>query len=378
MHKARIAKLLDRAKGQGLECVVIMPGPNLFYLTGLDMHLSERTTLLFFPVFGEPFGVCPAFEAERVSSGTGVQNLFPWGEEEGPVPALRKALSTSGIGGGVLGVEYRYMRVLERELLAQSVTHSFTIMGADGRTAGLRYEDAGPILADLRAAKDAEELALLQEAAAIADAGCKAAHAFIRPGVTEQQVVEHMERELEKLGVKPPLHIAVASGPRAAIPHAAATDRVLQEGELCWVDFVYRHKGYYGDITRTYPVGRVDGRLAEIYQVCLDAQAKARTEARPGMTGAQIDAIAREYIQAKGYGQYFTHRTGHGLGLEGHEEPYIVGSNHRPLEVGQTFTIEPGIYIPGLGGVRIEDDVVLEANGARSLTQYPRDLLSKG
>lgn len=374
MNRERLARLIDRAKGAGLECIVMMPGPNLYYLTGLDMHLSERPTLLFFPVFGEPFGVCPAFEAERVSSQTGVTRIFPWGEEEGPLPALRKALATAGVGAGVLGVEYRYMRLLERELLAQSVTHPFSVMGGQGGH-GLQYEDVGLILADLRGTKDAGELILLQEAAALVDAGCKAAHEFIRPGVTEAQIADHMLRELEKLGVKHGAHIMVASGPRSAIPHAATTDRVLQEGELCWVDFVLQHKGYYGDITRTYPVGRVEGQLREAYLVCLEAQARAREQARAGMSGAQVDAIARTYISDRGFGAYFTHRTGHGLGLEGHEEPYIVGSNHRPLEVGQTFTIEPGIYIPGLGGVRIEDDVVLETTGSRSLTQYPRNLL---
>jgi len=374
MRQQRVERMLDRARAQGLECVVLMPGPNLYYLTGLNMHMSERTTMLFFPVNGQPFAFCPSFEAERVKTGAGVTKVFAWGEEEGPAPVLRRALSATGLGQGVLGVEFRYMRILERELLAHGAAQGVSAMGA-GHATGLRYEDAGVILADLRMTKDAEELANMQEAAAMVDAGCRAAHSFIRPGVTELQVVEHMERELGRLGAKPPFHIDVASGPRAAVPHAGATDRVLQEGELCWVDFVYTYKGYVGDITRTYPVGRVEGKLAEIYRICLEAQAKARTEARPGMTGAQIDSIARNYIAEKGYGEYFTHRTGHGLGLEGHEEPYIVGSNHRPLDIGQTFTIEPGIYIPGLGGVRIEDDVVLEPGGARSLTRYPRDLL---
>lgn len=375
MNRERIVALLDRARAQGLECIVIMPGPNLRYLTGLVMHLSERPTMLFFPVFGEPFVVCPAFEAERITAGSGVTRLFPWGEEEGPAPVLRKALAGMGVGGGVMGVEYRYMRVLERELLAQSVDHGVTVMGGPAGNRGLRYEDVGLILADLRATKDEGELALLQKAATLVDAGCEAAHRFIRPGVTERQVAEHIEQELERLGAKPPYHIAVASGPRAAIPHAGATDRTLQEGELCWVDLVCRHEGYVADITRTYPVGQVEGQLREIFTLCLEAQARARAEARPGMTGAQVDAIARDHIAAGGYGEFFTHRTGHGLGLEGHEEPYIVGSNHRPLQVGQTFTIEPGIYLPGIGGVRIEDDVVLEADGARSLTRYQRELL---
>jgi len=372
LNSPRVARMIERARGQGLEAVVIMPGPNLYYLTGLEMHLSERPALFFFPAHGQPFAFCPAFEAERVTTGAGISRVYPWGEEEGPAPVLKRALAECGVGGGVLGVEYRYMRVMERELLAKAVADAPRLMGHGGGT--LQYEDAGVILADLRTVKDEDELARMQKAAEIVDAGVEAAHRFIKPGVTEQQVAAYIEQELQKLGAQPPFEIMVASGPRSAIPHAATTDRVLQEGELVWVDFVWQYRGYTGDITRTYPVGTVTGKLAEIYQICLEAQAKARAEARPGMSGAQVDAIAREYIAAKGYGASFTHRTGHGLGLEVHEEPYIVGSNHRALEVGNTFTIEPGIYIPGLGGVRIEDDMVLEPAGARSLTQYPRDL----
>ncbi|HLN60335.1 MAG TPA: Xaa-Pro peptidase family protein [Symbiobacteriaceae bacterium] len=373
MNEKRVARMLERARSQGLEAVVIMPGPNMEYLAGLEMHVSERPALLFFPANGEPFAFCPAFEAERVSTGAGIKKVFAWGEEEGPGPVLKRALAATGIGEGVLGVEYRYMRVIERELLARAVESTPAVMAGEGRS--LRYEDAGLILADMRATKDEEELALMIEAAALVDAGVKAAHAMIKPGVTERQVRAYMEQELQKLGAEPPFEINIASGPRSAIPHAGTSDRALQEGELVWVDFWYNHKGYWGDITRTYPVGKVEGQLAEIFNVCLEAQAKARAEARAGMSGAQIDAIARDYITAKGYGQYFTHRTGHGLGMEVHEDPYIVGSNHRPLGVGSTFTIEPGIYIPGLGGVRIEDDVVLEKDGARTITQYPRDLL---
>ncbi len=373
MNQSRVGKLVERARNQDLEAIVIMPGPNMVYLTGLDMHLSERSAMLFFPAQGEPFAFCPAFEAERMTQGAGVTRIFPWGEEEGPIPALKRAISAFGIGHGVLGVEYRYMRVLERELLVRAIAESPSTMSTSTRE--IRYEDTGSILADLRMTKDSEELALMQQASWFVDVGAKAAHDFIQPGVTERQVAEYIESEVQKLGARPPFHIAVASGPRSAIPHAETTDREVQEGELVWVDFVYQHQGYTGDITRTFPVGKVSGKSAEIFQVCLAAQEKARLEARPGMTGAQVDAIARSYIAKYGYGEFFTHRTGHGLGLEVHEEPYIVGSNHRPLEVGQTFTIEPGIYIPGMGGVRIEDDVVMEAGGVRTLTTYPRDLL---
>jgi len=373
VNHIRVQRMVERARSQGLEAIVIVPGPNMFYLTGLEMHLSERPAMLFFPSQGEPFAFCPAFEAERITTGAGIARVFSWGEEEGPMPALKRAISRSGIGQGVLGVEYLGMRVLERELLAKAIVESPAARSAI--EAKLRYEDTGPILADLRMTKDTHELALMEQAAKFADAGVKAAHEMIKPGVTEREVAAYIETEVQKLGAQPPFHIAVASGPRSAIPHAGTTDRELQDGELVWVDFVCQHQGYLGDITRTYPVGHVTGELLKIFRICLVAQELARTQASPGMTGAQVDSIARSYITEHGYGEFFTHRTGHGLGLEVHEEPYIVGSNHRPLEVGQTFTIEPGIYIPEIGGVRIEDDVVMETEGLRSLTTYPRNLL---
>lgn len=183
-----------------------------------------------------------------------------------------------------------------------------------------------------------------------------------------------MEQELARLGFEGPFHASIASGPRSAVPHAGTTDRVLQAGEVVWMDFGCQYKGYKGDITRTFPVGKVTGKLADIFRICLEAQARVRSDVRPGMSGAQVDAIARAYIAARGYGPQFTHRTGHGLGLEVHEEPYIVGSNHQPLPAGTTFTVEPGIYLPGLGGVRVEDDVLMTESGLESLTQYPRDL----
>ncbi|MFO7173271.1 MAG: Xaa-Pro peptidase family protein [Bacillota bacterium] len=363
IHRQRVARVQDLARREGVAAVALMPGPNLFYLTGVRMHLSERPALLFVPAAGEPFGVCPGFEAERLRQA-GVARLYPWGEEEGPLPAFRRALAESGLGGARLAVEYRQMRVLELELLRAAAP-------------GLSYTDAGPLMAALRSVKDEEEVARLQRAAALCDAGMAAAREAIRPGVTEAEVEAYIARALERLGARGPLEIMVASGPRSAIPHAATSDRVLQEGDLCWVDLVLTVDGYVGDITRTFPVGRATGQAREIYQVVLEAQAAARAAARPGITGAELDGVAREVIARRGYGEYFTHRTGHGIGLEVHEDPYVVGSNQQPLVPGNVVTIEPGIYIPGLGGVRIEDDVLITPEGARVLTQYPRDLLGE-
>jgi Xaa-Pro dipeptidase len=369
MKQLRVNAALSLAREEGLEALILMPGPNLYYVTGFGMKVSERPTLLVLPVKGEPWVLCPLFEAEKVRRGTGFGRIYPWGEEEGPGPVLARAVRETGVGRGTAGVEYRQMRVLERELIASALA---------ARNLSFSHSNADQLWAELRSVKDAEELALMREAARLVDQGARAAHERIAPGVSEEAVAAYIQAEMQRLGAKGTIHVAVASGDRAGLPHAGTTERTMQEGELAWVDIVYFHRGYCADITRTYPVGRVAGELAEIYAVCCEAQRLACEQARPGMTGAQVDAIARSYIEGKGYGQYFTHRTGHGLGLEGHEEPYIVGSNEQLLAEGMTFTIEPGIYLPGAGGVRIEDDVVLTADGCESLTRYPRNLLQQG
>lgn len=362
MNHGRIERLRELARAKGFATVILMPGPNLLYFTGLEYHVSERPALGFIPAQGEPFAWCPAFEAERMQQH-GFNRTYAWGEVEGPLPALQRAIRETGSGAGPLGVEYLQMRVLEFMLCRAACEPDVQI------------QDAGPLVAELRMVKDESEITLMQQAAALCDAGMAAAHQAIRPGVSEASVAAEVANELKRQGFRGEPHILVASGPRSAVPHAGTSERVMQAGELCWVDLVVQYQGYVGDITRTFPVGTVSGVAAEIYQVCLEAQDRARKSARPGVSGAEIDDAARGYITDMGYGQYFTHRTGHGLGLEVHEDPYIVGSNKRPLAVGNTFTIEPGIYIPGLGGVRIEDDVVLTGTGARELTQYPRDLL---
>ena len=368
LKQHRLARARAAARARGWTALAVMPGPNLIYLADLTVHLSERPALVVIPVEGDPWALSPRFEVERIAGGAGIDQVFAWNDEDGPAGASAQAVAATGFGRGTVGVEYRYMRVLERELLAAAVV---------ARGGSLTYADAGELFTELRMVKDEGEIALMQAAAAMCDAACQAAQAAIRPGVSEAAVEAYIGRELEKLGAQGPVHAMVASGPRSAIPHSDTSDRVMQAGELCWVDFIYQHRGYVGDITRTYPVGKVSGQAAEIYRICLQAQAEARRQARPGMTGAEVDAVARGIIAAAGYGPYFTHRTGHGIGLEVHEEPYIVSSNRQPLAVGNAFTIEPGIYVPGLGGVRIEDDVLLTPEGARTLTNYPRDLFGE-
>lgn len=363
----RILRLQAFLREQGAGAAALMPGPNLYYFSGLRMEVTERPALLFVPAEGPPFAWGPAFEADRLREAA--ERVYTWGEVEGPLPSLREALRREGLVGDgkaapVVAVEYRAMRVLELELLRASAGE-------------LRPIDAGPLCARLRAVKDAAEVERLEAAARLCDAGMAAAAEAIRPGATEAQVAAWVRAALERLGYAGDCHIMVASGPRSAVPHAATSERVMQDGELCWVDLVVYHEGYAGDITRTFAVGTLGDRERAIFDAVLEAQALGRTAARPGITGAQLDRLVRDHLEARGYGPLFTHRTGHGIGLEVHEEPYIVGTNDARLQPGNVFTVEPGVYVPGLGGVRIEDDVLLVPDGARVITRYPQNTLGR-
>ena len=198
----------------------------------------------------------------------------------------------------------------------------------------------------------------------------------IKIGMTEKELSSELVVQLLRCGSEPEMPFApiVSGGPNSANPHASPSERKLQAGDLLVVDWGATYDGYISDLTRTFAVGDVDDEYKKIHQIVQSANAAGRAAGKPGVPCAAVDKAARDVIEAAGYGVYFTHRTGHGLGLEGHEPPYIVEGNNVPLETGNTFTIEPGIYVPGLGGVRIEDDVLITENGAESLTTFDREL----
>ena len=355
----RRAKVQEHLKEAGLAALIVVPGANLHYLTGVRMGLSERVTAMVLPAEGEPRFVVPGFEAERVRRQSQIAGLFSYADEEGPGGAAARAIEGLSIAGQRVAADYRSVRLLESELFK----------GASG---DFVIADAAPLLASLRARKDEAELVALEKAAALVEKAIDVVRRMVAPGVREDEIGAAVDKVIREAGPEAVGGSMIVSGERTAIPHATTTNKEIASGDLVWADIVISYQGYYGDITRTFVAGLPDRELAEVYRVVHDAQQAARRAARPGITGAQLDAVARDYIAAKGYGQYFTHRTGHGLGLEGHEEPYIVAGNDVPLVPGNVFTIEPGVYLPGRGGVRIEDDIAITKDGARSLTNYPR------
>ncbi len=237
----------------------------------------------------------------------------------------------------------------------------------------VELRDSGPLFARLRARKDNDELAIMERAAHIADEAVAAGISAVRPDVSERSVANIIEEIIKRHRAE--AGIAVVSGARSAVPHARTSDKIIERGDAVWIDIVVYYESYVADITRSCFAGKPDPEFLKIYEIVLEAQERGRTIAKPGMTGEQVDALCRDYIIEAGYGDHFIHRTGHGIGLEVHEEPYIVKGNHNELEPGMTFTVEPGIYSAQKGGIRIEDDVVLTMDGVRSLTNARRDLV---
>lgn len=238
---------------------------------------------------------------------------------------------------------------------------------------GVELVPSDDLIERLRMIKDDSELAVMQEAATLADRAFEHIIGYLKPGVAEREIALELEMFMRKNGAtSSSFDTIVASGERSALPHGVAGERTLGSsggGEFITLDFGAYYKGYCSDITRTVLLGEPTDKHRDIYEIVLEAQMTALEGLRPGMTGKQADALARDVITKYGYGERFGHGTGHGLGMQVHEAPRLSITGHTVLEPGMTVTVEPGIYIPGFGGVRIEDDVVITENGARRLTQ---------
>ncbi|NEU29611.1 aminopeptidase P family protein [bacterium LRH843] len=235
------------------------------------------------------------------------------------------------------------------------------------------------LIEEIRLIKDDHEIKLIQDAADIADAAFAHIITYIRPGITELDVSNELEFFMRKQGATGScFDIIVASGHRSALPHGVASDKMIEKGELVTLDFGAYYKGYCSDITRTVAVVQVNDKLKEIYDTVLQAQLLGMNGIKAGMTGKQADALTRDYITEKGYGDYFGHSTGHGLGKEVHEGPTLSVNSNTVLEPGMVVTVEPGIYISGVGGTRIEDDILITADGNKSFTHSTKELLIIG
>jgi len=367
MNQQRITKLQQELSQQKLDGVILMPGPNAYYFSGMHTHVSERPVLLFIPQMGEPAVIIPGLEAMKAeAAGIPSERIFAWTDEDWFEGAFQKAAKALQLDSTHWGVEAYYMRVLELDALRKVAP-------------SLQTSYAEPAIMALRSIKDDNELAAMSKAVGIAERGIERLIPQIKIGMTEKQVAAQLTAILlDEGGESMAFGPIVSSGPNGASPHAMPGERPLTNGDLLVVDWGVFVDDYPSDITRTFAVGEVDDELKHIYDIVRQANEAGKQAAKPGATGQDVDRAARKVIVDAGYGEYFFHRTGHGLGLEVHELPGMVEGNNVPLQEGNVFTVEPGIYVAGRGGVRIEDDVVVTADGCRSLTSFTRDLITVG
>jgi Xaa-Pro dipeptidase len=361
---SRQNQLYQSMQSAGLDALVINPGPTMVYLTGLHFHLSERPAVVLFVPGATPAVIFPELEMIKIKTLPYPVRSFPYGEDPRTWGGVfRLATQACGIVHSRVGVEPRALRVLELRLLEAGAPQA-------------EFVSAEETLAFLRMRKDANEVAFMQKAVDIAQRGLEATIPFIHAGKSEKEIAAELTLQLLKAGsdASIPFSPIVASGPNSANPHATPTERVLTPGDLLIIDWGASYNGYISDLTRCFALGQVEAEFEQIAKIVIEANAAGRAAARPGITAGEVDTITRAVIVQAGYGEYFTHRTGHGIGMEGHEAPYIYKENTLPLAPGMAFTIEPGIYLPGRGGVRIEDDIVVTENGAQSLSDLPREL----
>jgi len=364
MTQSRFDKLNDSLRTSGLDAIILNPGPTLTHLTGLHFHLMERPVVLLFAKDQVPAIVLPELELQKVAALPYELQVFPYGENPSEWEGVfRKSTQTLGLDGKRIGVEPRQLRLLEFRYVRDGAPE------AD-------YPDASDVLSALRLRKDQSEIEAMRRAVKIAQDALEATIPLVKIGMTEKELSSELVTQLLRCGSEPEMPFApiVSGGLNAANPHASPSDRKLQAGDLLVVDWGAADDGYISDLTRTFAVGEVDAEYKKIHQIVQDANAAGRAAGKPGVPCANVDKAARDVIEKAGYGIYFTHRTGHGIGMEGHEEPYMRGDNMQLLEPGMAFTVEPGIYLPNRNGVRIEDNVVITETGADVLSDMRREI----
>jgi Xaa-Pro dipeptidase len=324
----------------------------------------ERPVVLFIAPDQDPVLVLPELELPKVDLFPYKIQAFAYGENPSEWDAaFRKAAQALGLEAKRIGVEPRQLRLMEYRHVKAGAPE------AD-------FPDATDVLSALRLKKDKAEVDAMRKAVQIAQDALEAVIPQIKIGMTEHELSSELVMQLLKHGSEPELPFApiVSAGPNSANPHASPTERKLQAGDLLVVDWGAAYDGYISDLTRTFAVGEVDEEYKKIHAIVQESNAAGRAAGKPGAPCADVDKAARDVIEKAGYGKYFTHRTGHGIGMEGHEAPYMRGDNMQLLEPGMAYTVEPGIYLTGRNGVRIEDDMVVTETGVESLSDMPREI----
>ncbi len=364
MTAQRLARLNELLASAGFDALALVPGSSLTYLTGLSFHLMERPVVLLVAPPAQPIIVLAELEAGKAQLSRIALQVVTYSDNPASwAQAFQQAALAAGLDGRKIAVEPARMRFLELQFL-QTAAPKAQFLSGEG------------FLAQLRLHKDEEEIAAMRQAARIAQRALEATLPAIKAGVGDREIASELSANLLRSGSDSelPFPPIVSFGENSANPHAVPGDRRLKQGDLVLIDWGAAYHGYFSDITRTFALGKIETELKVIYTLVQAANAAGRAAGLPGLRAGDVDRAAREVILRGGYADRFIHRTGHGLGMEAHEAPYIYAENDLILAPGMIYTVEPGIYLPGRGGVRIEDDVLVTARGSESLTDFPREL----
>jgi Xaa-Pro aminopeptidase len=342
----------------GVDLLAVSPSDDLLYLTGFSPTADERACMLLLAAETAVFLV-PSLNAEQSREALPSLPFATWTDEDGPERALRDALAP--------------LPPPRRVAVAATMRADFLLL-LQAALAGAEFSSADAVVGELRMRKDAAELEALLASAATADAAMSAALAACVPGARERDVAAAAAAAFGAAGADEVSFVSVASGPNGAFPHHHSGDRVLQPGDAVTIDLGGRLGGYASDLTRMAHLGEPSERYRLVHETVEQAVQAALAAARPGVTCSAVDRAARDVIEAAGFGAHFVHRTGHGLGLSGHEPPSLMAGEERELAAGMVFSIEPGIYLPGEFGVRLEEIVVATDDGCRVLGALPRDV----
>jgi Xaa-Pro dipeptidase len=366
-RQARQERARQLMTENALDAIVLMEGTSLTYFTGIRWWGGERMFALVLPAKGAAFYVCPAFEEDRAREQIADApdgkhpDIRTWQEDENPYEHLAQGLKDRGVASGKLGIE-ETVRFFFSDGIAKAAPQA-TLTSATAVTAGCRM------------IKSAHEIALMRLASQVTLAAYEAVYHALQEGMTQPQVEDLIAAAYEQLGF--PGEVSVEVGEYSSFPHGSSTPQVIHEGSIVMIDDGCTVEGYQSDITRTFVLGKATDTMKRVFDIVHRAQAAALSAAHPGLECGAVDAAARKVITDAGFGpdyKYFTHRLGHGMGMDGHEWPYLVRGNATKLQPGMTFSDEPGIYIRGEFGIRLEDDMHITGGGAELFTQQSPSL----
>ena len=362
MLKDHLEALAERLRRQALDAVLLGPSPDLAYIAGLRLFADERFKGLVVTSDGRFFSVVPKLYREEMEAALGAAcPSCLWDDAEGFLEKVSARWREFGLQGKTVAVN--------------DGVRAVDLLDLEGTVPGTRFVNGHHLVEAMRLIKSPVEMDLLRKAGRIADEAFAELVPFIRPGLREGEVARRLEELLVEHGADGfSFSTIVASGPNGSLPHYMGSGRVLREGDPVVIDFGCTYKGYCSDTTRTVFVGRASDEDRAVYNVVLEANLAGEAAVREGATAQDVDRTAKAVIEKAGYGEHFLNRTGHGIGVAIHEAPYIMEGNLQVLAKGMAFSVEPGIYIPGRLGIRIEDIVLVTDEGAEPLSSFPKEI----